>query len=400
MNSQHSSNGHSHEDLAPTEVDHVLDGLRHRMRTARIRHVRFLGAVIAVVPLMGLGAVAFAQDGTGESISVASAGADDGPDDVADDGIGTDIGDADGDQQAPAAEGEEADDQADADVGESGKVADEGAEPIEPEDTVHEVDVATYGVVKVLVGADGLALIEALISEPWEFLGAETNDDGDLVIAVSDGETIKLITIGEGLWDEFHVRFDEFVVPTTTVKPEPRPEPRPEPDPEPRPEPPVVDRVVLEVSPAGSFVAEREGDTLWGGNVQVNDGFGYDIISSEGWKVHVAFFNETTVFHGKVYINDDGVLKTRLWNEERVVEAEPVYRWVEIPGVGAVQFKHHDGLMYVVAIDAFEGFGSYIYNEVGEESVKVDFEGEGQLWIVEAWAVEGDIQWSTSGPNT
>ena len=56
--------------------------------------------------------------------------------------------------------------------------------------------------------------------------------------------------------------------------------------------------------------------------------------------------------------------------------------------------------MYVVAIDAFEGFGSYIYNEVGEESVKVDFEGEGQLWIVEAWAVEGVIQWSTSGPSS
>ena len=83
MNSQHSSNGHSHEDLAPTEVDHVLDGLRHRMRTARIRHVRFMGAVFAIVPLMGFGAVAFAQDGTGESISVASSGADDGPDDVA-----------------------------------------------------------------------------------------------------------------------------------------------------------------------------------------------------------------------------------------------------------------------------------------------------------------------------
>lgn len=386
MNTQHSSNGHSHEDLAPTEVEHVLDGLRHRMRTARIRHVRFMGAVIAIVPLMGLGAVAFAQDETGESISVASGGADDGPDDVADDGIGTDIGDADGDRQAPVAEDEEAD----ADDGESGKAADEGAEPIEPEDMVHEVDVATYGVVKVRVGADGLALIEALISEPWEFLGAETNDDGDLVIAVSDGETIKLITIGEGLWDEFHVRFDEFVVPTTTIEPKP----------DPVPQPPVVDRVVLEVSPAGSFVAEREGDTLWGGNVQVNEGFEYDIISSEGWKVHVAFFNETMVYHGKVYINDDGVLKTKLWSEEREVVAEAVYQWVEISEVGAVRFKYHDGLMYVKEITPFEGFGSYVYNEVGEESVKVDFEGEGQLWIVEAWAVEGVIQWSTSGPNT
>ncbi len=390
MNSNNSNDITTQDDGSATAVDGILAGLRPRMRAARIRHVRFMGAIVAVIPLLGLGAMAIGPDSGGDTVEVASASDDESSDAdadaEADDDVGTDIGSADDEQdesEKPETEAPTEDDDGEESGGESASN--------EPEPLVREVDLATYGAVKVRVGGDGVTLIEAFITSPWEFLSAEVNDAGDLVIAVSDGETIKLITIGEGLWDELHIRFDDFVVPTTTtttIKHQPEPEP----------DPPVVDRVVLEVPPAGSFVAEREGDTLWGGNVQANEGFEYDIIKAEGWKVHVAFFDNATVYHGKVYIDDDGVLRTHLWNEPREEAVEPVYQWVEIPEVGAVRFKLLDGLMYVKEIIPLEGFGSYIYNEVGE-SVKVDFEGEGQVWIVEAWSVEGEILWSTSGPD-
>ena len=392
MSDYKSTSGQHSSGLGSAEVDDVLEALRPRMRTARIRHVRFMGAIIALVPLMGLGAMALGQSGGDPGVSVASGGLAERQVDEPDDGVGTEIGEADGDEQALPEPEAESDGVEEAESTEEDGPAPDDAAHLAPENFVHEVEMATFGVAKIKVSDDGVELIEAIISEPWEFVGAEINDHGDLVISVTNGDAIKLITIGEGLWDEFHVKFDDFVPPTTTTaKPEPRPEPEPEPQ-------PVVDRIVLEVSPAGSFVVEREGEVLWAGNVQPNEGFDYDIIKAEGWKVWVAFVDETHVYHGKAYINDHGVLKTETWTEVREIPVEPVYQWVEIPGVGAVKFKLYDGLMYVQQITPFEGFGSYVYNEVGE-SVKVDFEGEGQLWIVEAWSVEGEIQWAIAGPN-
>lgn len=395
MKSNKANNGQVNGDPGTTEVDHILEGLRPRMRAARIRQVRFMGAIIALVPLMGLGAMALGQEDDGGSISVASGG-DERSDADPDEGVGTDIGEA-GDDEVAAPEsddeGHEADKSAEDHDTDDRETTDEAPESVKPEDLVHDIEVATFGVVKVKVEAEGVTLIEAVIHDPWEFVSAETSEEGDLVIRVTDGENIKIITIGEGLWDEFHVKLDDFVPPTTTtttVKPEPKPEPDPA--------PPIVDRIVVEVPPAGSFVVEREGEVLWGGNVQPNEGFEYDIISNEGWKVHVAFVDEQFIYHGKAYIDDNGQLQTHLWTEEKPPPA--VIQWAEISCVGAAQFKLQEGLILVKAVEKAEGVTAS-WPESWVESAVVTFvrAETSETWTMEAWPLEGQIQTAWSGPE-
>jgi hypothetical protein len=395
MNGTHSNEDRAHTDLGSHEVDQVLEGLRPRMRAARIRQVRFIGAIVAIIPILGLSAVAFAQTGGGASVSVASGGDErsEGTDEDTADGVGTDIGDAGDEQPADEPDSEQPEGTEEPDEQKDDEPEAVESEPVEPQNLIHDVEVATFGVVKVRVGDEGVTLVEAIISEPWEFVGAETNEEGDLVVKVTDGESIKLITIGEGLWDELHVKFDDFVPPTTTtttIKPEPKPEPPPP--------PPVVDRIVLQVPPAGSFVVEREGEVLWAGNVQPNEGFEYDIIKAEGWKVQVAFFSETTIYHGKAWISEDGRLLTETWSEAKPPPA--VTKWAEISCVGAAQFKLQEGLILVTAVEKAAGITAS-WPESWVESAAVTFvrTETGESWTIEAWPIEGQIQTAWSGPE-
>ena len=47
-------------------TDEILEGLRPRMKAARVAHVRRMMACLAMVPILGVGAVAMAADGTDE----------------------------------------------------------------------------------------------------------------------------------------------------------------------------------------------------------------------------------------------------------------------------------------------------------------------------------------------
>ena len=360
-------------------TDQILEQLRPRLREARVSHVRRLGVALAVVPILGFGAVALASPTSDDSTSVVASGANDGSPDQNDDLPNTDIGEAGGDAAEASAEEGSSDD--------GGQEANGGGPSNEAADGVFSLELENYGNAEVEIDDDGVKLVEMDESEGWELIAFETTDDGVLKLVVKKGDTIKVITVASGLWDEIVIEVTDFDIPTTTTTRKHEPEPTPN----------VVDRIVVEVSPAGSFVVEREGEILWGGNVQPNEGFDYDIIQAEGWKVHVVFWDGELLYHGKAWINDDGVLKTSTWIEEPQPECEPVYQWVETDG-GSVKFKLCDGQVTVKELAPAEGFGSYIYYE-GGDGAKVDFEGEGALYIVEAWAAEGTIQWETSSPT-
>lgn len=384
---------------APNDVDLILEDLRPRMRKARVGHVRRMSAALAVLPVLGLGAAALAGGDTGSTVTAAGGGSD-GENQIRTDeaafvtgeparsggGLPDDPSDAPADARSDDPPEEEH---------AAGKT--EAGDPNGAVAAGEElVELASFGEAKVRIEQDGtLVLVEVIADDGWDVLGVDDTGEGDLVITLSDGDVVKIITIESGLWHEIHVRVDD------PVEPRPAPAPAPPPAAEPEPEPPsepIVDRIVLEVSPAGSFVVEREGGSLWAGNVQPNPGFEHDIILSQGWEVHVAFFDPGFVHHGRAWIDDDGGLRTKVWSEERQAVPAPVTQVVEVPGAGVVKLSYHDGLMHVDDIGPAEGFSSYVYNEVGE-TVKVDFEGEGQLWIVEAWAVEGVIRWTISGPT-
>ena len=84
-----------------------------------------------------------------------------------------------------------------------------------------------------------------------------------------------------------------------------------------------------------------------------------------------------------------------LWDEE--VAPEPTHQWVEIGGVGAAKFAILEGQIRVVQTETAEGFGAWDYNQgAWAETAKVDFEGEGQIWFIDAWLNEGgELVWNS-----
>ncbi len=370
----------SHDNTA--ENEQILEQLRPRMRAARVGQVRRLVAGLAVVPLLGFGAVAMAADGSdAPSTETASAyEADDGAPDV----NLPDIGDSDGDTAGikEPAPGPEVNDEGDSER-ELLVTTSTTAAPVD--DEVHEVDLGALGWAEVEQLDDGsFVMLTTDFAEGWEVFNAEFVD-GKLVIIITNGEQIKAITIKLGLRDELSVIIEEVIVPTTTTKKPPVEQP-----------PVTVDRVVVEVPGKGSFVVEREGETLFLGNVQVNEGYTYDIIKAEGWKVYVAFTNGEWIWYGKAFINDNGQIEQLFWDEQKL--PDPIYQWVEIPEVGAAKFKLYDGQIWVKALETAVGFGAYDYNQ-GQPgaTAKVDFEGEGVLWYIDVWINEaGEMAWSTT----
>ena len=102
------------------------------------------------------------------------------------------------------------------------------------------------------------------------------------------------------------------------------------------------------------------------------------------------------MWFGKALVNDQGEVELHFWDEP-TVEPEPTYQWVEIGGVGAVKFEIFDGRIRVVKIETAEGFAAWDYNQgAWATTAKVDFEGVGQIWFVDAWITEsGELGWTS-----
>jgi hypothetical protein len=364
-------------------TDEILEGLRPRMQTARVAHVRRMVACLAMVPLVGFGAVAMAADDATEVPAIETA---DGAPVAGDDSPAVelpDIGTA-GDI------GYEPDPVDDGDAAEPGTVVGDEA----PEEETKVLSLGPLGFAEVdETDEGGFELLHADLTDGWEVVDIDVSDDG-IVLVVKKGDSLKVIRISEGVRDEIDVKIEELVIPTTTTSTTTTTTTTVKPS-----EPPVVivDRFTVTVEGKGSFIVEREGETLWVGNVTPNEGFDYEIVKGEGWKVYVKFTDGEWNWFGKALINDNGEVEQHFWDEEPPFE--PVYQWVEVPEVGAVKFKlWSDGLVYVKDWEHVEGYGFWDYNEGSPAEVaKIDFEGEGSLWIVEAWGnEEGGLSYSVT----
>jgi len=349
----------------------ILDGLRPRMRKARVAHVRRMMAGLALVPLIGFGAVAMAADTAADpELDVAGSGELDSP--LAPKVDLPDIGDGDSaENETPVEEVDEA-----------------------PVKETKVLSLGPLGNAEAVETDGGFELLHADLVGGWEVHSVVVTDDG-IVLVIKMGDSMKVITITDGVRDEVDVEVSDLVIPTTTTIALPTTTTVKKHEPEPTPT--VVDRFEVVVPERGRFIVERDGDKLFVGDVTANDHYEYHIEKAEVWKVYVKFTNGDWVWYGKTLINDNGEVEQHFWDEESPFE--PIFQWVEIADVGAVKFKlWSDGKVYVKEWQPAEGFGFYDYNG-GEPSdvAKVDFEGDGVVWVVEAWGnEEGDLIWSTT----
>ncbi len=362
----------------------ILEGLRPRMQKARVAHVRRIIAGVVMVPLIGVGAAAMAAESTGESPTETAAQREAGADDAPEVNL-PDIGDARDDFAV------EQDDETSAPT-----ETPLGVDDTEPEEQTKVLSLGPLGEAEVVEYEGELELVRTDLESGWELINVEVAD-GRVVVVVKNGDSLKIITITPGVRDEIDVVIEDLVFPepttTTTAPPPPTTEPPDEPP------APILDRFVVEVPGKGSFVVEREGNTLYLGDVTVNEGYEAQIQQAEGWRVYVKFTNGEWDWFGKALINDAGEIEQHFWDEQVEVAFEPIYQWVEVPGVGAVRFKlWSDGLVYVKEWESAEGISFYNYNgEAPAVTAKIDFEGVGVLWIVEAWMnEEGGLSWSTN----
>ena len=370
-------------DESMNQTDQILEQLRPRMHAARVSHVRRMVGVFAIVPLLGIGAMAMAAESDSPT-EIETAGESHGATD--DEVRRPEIGDA------GAAEHDETDVEV-TETDDEVPTTTKAPKPTTTEapDGGEVLEVGVLGAFEVEPTEDSFKVLSHSFTDGWEIIESETTEDGTLRIYVTDGDVIKVIIVKHGIRDEILVHVEEWTPPTTTtttVKPKPEPEPEPEPE-------PIVDRFAVEVPGHGSFIVEREGEMLWVGNVTPAEGHEYEVHQGEGWKVWVGFYAEGHVWFGKAQINDNGDVQLIFWDEE--LAPEPVHQWVEISGVGAAKFAILDGQIKVVATETAEGFGSWDYNQgAWAETAKVDFEGEGQIWFIDAWLNEGgELVWNS-----
>lgn len=271
--------------------------------------------------------------------------------------------------------------------------ADQGVERVvDPVDDTRVVQLGDFGSAELDVSPDGVEVISTELIDGW-IIDSKVIVDGETYLIIRRGEELTKITITTGGPDGVAVRTEPFVIPdfspTTTEPPTTTTEPPADVYEEP------AERFTVDAPGIGSFVVERDGDKLtFVGMVSVAAGLDHEIVDDAGWKVVVRFTDGEQITFAKAYLDDDGVIHQSVWVEE--VPFEPVYQWVEVPGVGAVQFKlWTDGLIYVKEWhseccelhDANEG--------VPGETARVDFEGPDGLWIIDVWSTaDGQLEWS------
>jgi len=373
-------------DLSSTDpmntTDQILEELRPRMHAARVAHVRRTIGGLAIVPLLGIGAMAMASESDAPMEIETATHTDEAPTAPQ---IGLpDIGEADGESGTTA----ETTTTTEAPATTTEAPTTTSTTTVAP-DAPQRIEVGALGSVEITSTEHGHELVAQQLVDGWEIISHEQHD-GTLVIIVGNGDVLKQITVESDVRDELLVHVDDFVLPTTTTTTTTTAKPAPQPEPA-----PIVDRFIVEVPGHGSFVVEREGETLYVGNVTPGDGHEYEVIKAQGSKVYVGFFAENHVWYGKALITDHGEVELHFWDEE--IGPQPWHQWVEIGGVGAAKFEVLEGQVRVYKTETAEGFGSWDHNQGAyAEVAKVDFEGEGQVWFIEAWVTEsGELGYTT-----
>ncbi|MEM8706411.1 MAG: hypothetical protein AAGE98_08135 [Actinomycetota bacterium] len=373
------------------QTDQILEGLRPRMQAARVSHLRRMFAGVAIVPFLGVGAMAMTSAGDdGAEIETATAPVGDDAPEVTLPEIGA-AGDGETNEPATVAETDEGSDDTD-EVAETTTTTTAAPDP----DAPVQLELGALGTLDVKPAGDVFEVLAYGFTDGWEVLSSETID-GVLVIIIGNGDVMKVITVEPGVRDEISVGVDDFSIPTTTttVKPEPKPEPEPKPAPDPAPDP-IVETFTVDVPGKGSFTVTRSGDTLTIGTVTPAAGYEYDIHAAQGWKVYVGFFNADHVSFGKALINDAGEVEQHFWDES--FGPQPVYQWAPIDGVGKAKFEAVDGVIRVYTIENHGGYGYDVNGGASGTTAAVIFETEaGPAYRIDAWIKEnGDIGWSTS----
>lgn len=372
------------------ETDRILADLRPRLHAARVAHVRRVLAGVVVVPLLGVGGMAVSAQSNGPAPVETAATIDDTTSMAEQPAI---VRPEPG-SVAPEAAAATDDDDAFAVVTTAAPAT--SAAPTTsavptttvPEDGTVLVEIGALGSLTVSTLLDdqgaiiGHELTETGLVDGWTVLNVDRIEDALVIVVGAEGE-MKAVTIRAGLRDELLVSVDDFVVPTTTAAPA-----VPEPTPEPAPEPvPVIDRFVVEVGDRGSFVVERDGDTLFVGAVEAAEGHGYEIVKNQGWKVYVGFFTDDHVWYGKALINDGGDVEEHFWDQS--LGPQPTYEWVDVPGFGSAKFEVLEGMVKVYKTETNDGVDAWDPNQGAHvEIARAEFEGNGQRWTVEAWVTE------------
>ena len=227
----------------------ILDGLRPRMRKARVAHVRRMMAGLALVPLIGFGAVAMAADTAADpELDVAGSGELDSP--LAPKVDLPDIGDGDSaENETPVEEVDEA-----------------------PVKETKVLSLGPLGNAEAVETDGGFELLHADLVGGWEVHSVVVTDDG-IVLVIKMGDSMKVITITDGVRDEVDVEVSDLVIPTTTTIALPTTTTVKKHEPEPTPT--VVDRFEVVVPERGRFIVERDGDKLFVGDVTANDRYEY-----------------------------------------------------------------------------------------------------------------------------
>ena len=369
--------------MNPHHPDAVLDMLRPRLRSARISHLRRFVAGAFVIPALAVGAAVLAADGPGES------GSETAVDAVVEAQalrfVDPEIGSARGDEASIAVPVAAADE--DHSEQEEDEDAAEGA-PI-----VVSFGEIGHATLQPVPGELRFELLDTSLADDWVVVQVE--QDGDtLLIVVRRGDVLKVVKVRPTGGDEVGVEVVDLVIPvppgptsttpTTTTKP-----------PATTVAPAPAERIVVDVGGRGSFVAERKGDRIELVSVSPDPGHEAEVMTQGGWKVHVVMTDGGWNWHAKVFIDDSGVVKQHHWDEERI--ADPIYQWVEIPGVGAARFKLYDHQIWVKEVHTAPGIEGW--DEHGgqpAEHGKVSFEGDGAWWCIEAFEADDEIVWEIS----
>lgn len=272
--------------------------------------------------------------------------------------------------------------------------ADTGVERVVAEaDGPERISLGDLGSVMLGFGPDGIDVIGTELIDGWT-VESQVGVDGEIVLIVKRGDDLKAITIREGGPDGVTVAVEPLVIPapptttTTTEKPVTTTTTYVE-------DPAVAERITVEAPGNGAFVAERIGPEklAFVGMVTVAAGLEYEVIDDHSWKVVVRFSDGTTDTYAKAYIDDDGSIQQYVWTEPTPME--PVYQWIEVPEVGAVQLKlWSDGLIYVK--EWYSECCAFFDTNEGEpgETARVGFEGDGISVVIEAWSTaDGQLEW-------
>ena len=206
MSSSATTGPQGNQNSSASELDRILHQLRPRMHAARVAHVRRTLGMIALVPLLSVGAMVMASEA--DMLTE----------------VETTFGVETLEQQDPGfLSGVEA---AIDEAIEPGEGRTEGPATTEapvttttPFDPARVLEVGVLGKVEVRPTEHSYELVSMSLTEGWEFAELETLEDGSLIIYVTNGTYVKTITLERSTGDEILVTVGDWTLPTTTTLP-------------------------------------------------------------------------------------------------------------------------------------------------------------------------------------